>query len=115
MGKRPLHDDMDMDTIRREISTLNARMTEVITILGGSSAYGVAGMKSDVRDLKKDVLEIKDEMAKLKRETEEKEKKQGFLNIKLDTVPQKIAGLVAFAAVLLTMIQSLKTLFTQVP
>lgn len=114
MGKRLQHDDMDMETVRREIGVLNERMKEVITILGGSSAYDVKGIRADVKDLKFDVLEIKKEMERLKRETEDKEKKQGFLSIKLETIPQKIAGFVAFAALVLTLIQSLKTMFTQV-
>jgi hypothetical protein len=115
MAKRPHEDDMDMETIRREISTLNNRMSEVLTILGGSAAYDVRGMRADVKDLKNDVIQIKNEMEKIKREATDREKQRGFLSIKLETVPQKIAGFVAFIAVILTMLQSLKTLFTQEP
>lgn len=112
MGKR-YNGDMDMETVRQEIKTLNIRMTEVLTILGGSSAYDVKGMRQDVKDLKGDVSNIKIEMEKMKREDLERDKKQGFLSIKLETIPQKIVGLITFIAVLLTIIQSLKGLFTQ--
>jgi hypothetical protein len=113
MGKRPHDDDMDMETIRREISTLNNRMTEVLTILGGSAAYDVRGMRADVKDLKNDVIQIKNEMEKIKREATDRESRRNFLNLK--TVPQKVAGFVAFLAVILTMIQSIRALFTVQP
>lgn len=112
MARTGKNEDMDMETIRHEIKTLNSRMTEVLTILGGSAAYDVKGMRSDVRELKSDVNNIKLDIEKMKREDIEKEKNRAFLSIKLETIPQKIVGFVAFVSVLLALIQSLKTLFT---
>ena len=116
MAKRQLHDnDPDVETLRREMATLNRRMEEVITILGGNSAYDVKGVRSDVKDLKTDVAIIKDDLEKMKRENSDREKRQGFIAIKLETIPQKIVGVIGFVALVLTLIQSLKTLFTQEP
>lgn len=105
------NDDMDMEAVRQEIKNLNTRMSEVLTILGGSSAYDVKGMRQDVKDLKSDVSNIKVEMEKMKRETVEKEKKRNFISINTETIPQKIGAFIAFVAVFLTVIQTMRDLF----
>lgn len=111
MGKRP-PDDMDMETLRREMSIINRRMEEIITILGGNSAYGVRGMRLDMSELKNEVDGIKKQIEQIQRENIERKKGEGFLNIKLDTIPQKVAAVVAFLAVLISIFQGLKSLFT---
>lgn len=116
MAKRQSHEeDPDMETLRREMSTLTRRMEELITIIVGNSSYGVVGIKNDFRDLKTDVQTLKSEIEKMKRDNEDREKRQGFISIKLETIPQKIVGLIGFAGIVLTIIQSIKTLFTQEP
>ena len=113
MAKRRTDPDMDMDTVRQEIRNLNTRMSEVLTILGGSSAYDVKGMRQDVKDLKSEVSEIKIEMEKMKRENVEREKRRGFLSINIETIPQKIAAFIAFLAVFLSVFQNLKQMFVK--
>jgi hypothetical protein len=51
----------------------------------------------------------------MKRQEDDKKKREGFLSIKLDTIPQKIVAFVAFIAVIISIAQGLKTLFTQQP
>jgi seryl-tRNA synthetase len=112
MAKRTSnYNDMDVATLRSEISTLNRRMEEVITILGGNSAYDVKGMRSDVKDLKADVSNIKVKIETIEKENVEREKKEGFLSIKLDTIPQKIVAFMAFIAVFISVVQGIKSLF----
>lgn len=117
MGKRPpLHEnDPDVEKLRREMASLNKQMEEVITILVGNSSYGVIGIKNDFRDLKNDVQTLKQEIEKMKREDTDRERRQGFISIKLETIPQKIMGLIGFIGIVLTIVQSVKTLFTQEP
>jgi hypothetical protein len=104
MGKRPTYDneDMELKALRSEMTIMNRRMDEVITILGGNSAYGLTGMKSDFRDLKLDVNNIKQEIEKIKKQESDR------WNIPLKTIPQKIVAAVAFLALILTTIQSVK-------
>lgn len=113
MAKRPMqHDDgMEIQALKSEMVTLNRRMEEVITILTGSSVYGITGIKSDVKHLKENVEKIQDEIEKMKRDEVDRQKRQGFFSIKLDTIPQKIVGWVAFLSVLLALIQSIRSLF----
>lgn len=106
-------DDMDLEAIKSQMSALNRRMDEVLTILVGNSSYGVKGMRSDVSDLKTSLINIKTEVENIQRDAKEKQRNEGFLNIKLETIPQKVAGVVAFLAVLISIIQGFKSLFTE--
>jgi predicted nucleic acid-binding Zn-ribbon protein len=115
MGKRSLHndDDMEIKTIHEDLTTLKRQMGEVILILGGSASYDYKGMRADVRELKTDVSNIKVEIEKMKRDDIDKEKESSFVRIKLKTIPQKIAAILAFLAVALTVIQNLREMFTK--
>lgn len=105
MGKRLRDsDDMEITTIHNDLNTLKKQMSEVILILGGSASYDYKGMRADVKELKTDVSNIKTEIEKIKRE-------QGWLNIKLSTIPQKIVATVAFLSILLTLAQGIKSFF----
>lgn len=118
MGKRPQHtnqDDMDFQSIKDQIKELDAHMKEVLFILGGSASYEFKGMRSDVRDLKQEVINIKAEMKNMKDEDKERDRKSAFFSVKLETIPQKIVGIVAFIIMVLTIVQSLRTLFTPIP
>lgn len=111
MAKHPTNDDLELEAIRTEIRILNKRMEEVITILGGNSAYDVKGIRADVKDLKTAVQKIEEEIEDMKREDEERDMKRAFFSIKLETIPQKIVGIVTFIIMLLTILQSIRTLF----
>lgn len=116
MGKRPTqNEDMEMQSLRAEMQLMNKRMEEVMNILTGNPVYGLAGIKKDVHDLKSDVGNIKHDIETMKREKDDEKKREGFLSIKLDTIPQKIVAIVAFVAVIISIAQGLKTLFTQEP
>lgn len=106
MAKRyQSQEDMELQSLKSDMAVMNRRIEEILVILTGNSAYGVAGMKSDVKDLKTDVKNIKEEI-------EDKKKREGFLSIKLETIPQKIAAVLAFIAVFISVLQGIKTLFT---
>lgn len=116
MGKRPQsNEDMELQALKSEMQLMNKRMEEVMNILTGNPVYGLAGIKKDVHDLKSDVGNIKHDLEEMKRRDAEEKSKAGFLSIKLDTIPQKIVALVAFIAVIISIAQGLKTLFTQEP
>lgn len=117
MGKRLSNDGEyeDMQTLRRDIQMLNTRMEEVLIILGGNSSYGVKGIRSDFNELKTDVQNIKAEIKAMKEEDKERDRKSAFFSVKLETIPQKIAGIFAFIIMVLTVVQSLRTLFSPIP
>jgi hypothetical protein len=116
MGKRPQNnDDMELQALKSEMQLMNKRMEEVMNILTGNPVYGLAGIKKDVHDLKSDVGNIKHDIEEIKRQDDEKKKREGFLSIKLDTIPQKIVAFVAFVAVIISIAQGLKSLFNQMP
>lgn len=98
-------EDMELQSLKSNMDVMNRRIEEILVILTGNQVYGVDGMKKDVRELKADVKNIKDEIA-------DKKKREGFLSIKLETIPQKVAAILAFVAVLISVLQGIKTLFT---
>lgn len=93
---------MELQALKSEMAIMNRRMDEVITILGGNSAYGLTGMKSDFRDLKSDVQNIKQEIEKIKKQEADR------WSVPLKTIPQKVVAAVAFLALILTTIQAIK-------
>lgn len=114
MAKNSKEDhDMELHALKSEMATISRRVEEVITILGGNSAYGLTGMKSDFRDLKTEVHNIKQEIEKIKRQDEEEKKRENFFSIRLDTLPQRIIAFVAFIAVLISIAQGFKSLFVK--
>lgn len=106
-------DVMEIQALKSGMETLNRRMEEVITILTGNSVYGVNGVKHDVSELKKTVHKIEIDIETIKRETIEREKNRAFLSIKMETIPQKLAAVVAFLAVALSVFQGIKALFVK--
>ena len=116
MAKRQSNDGEyeDMHTLRRDIQMLNTRMEEVLIILGGNSSYGVKGIRADFNELKTVVQNLKAEIKTMKEEDKERDRKSAFFSVKLETIPQKIAGVFAFIIMVLTVVQSLRTLFTPI-
>lgn len=113
MGKQlKSNEDMEISKLHDDMGTLKRQMGEVILILGGSAAFDYKGMRADVRELKTDVSNIKGEIEKIKRQDEEERTKRSFLSIRLETIPQKIVAMFAFIAVLISIIQGIKSLFT---
>jgi len=104
MAKRPYNKDMEIKTIHDDLNGLKKQMGEVLLILGGSASYDYKGMRAEVKELRVDVTNIKVDIEKIKRE-------QGWLNIKLSTIPQKIVATVAFLSILLTLAQGIKSFF----
>lgn len=108
MAKRPIHhEDMELQALKQEMATMTRRVEEVITILGGNSAYGLTGMKSDFKDLKVEVQQIKQEIENIKRNEAYR------WSVPLKTVPQKIVAVVAFLALLLTIVQTFKDIMSK--
>lgn len=101
--------DMELHTLKTEISLLTKRMEEVITILGGNSSYRLKGIVVEFSELQKDIVDIKKDIAEMKQQDKER------WSIPLKTVPQKVAAVVAFLAILLSMFQSIKSLLTATP
>lgn len=99
--------DMELSTLKSEISTLNKRMEEVITILGGNSSYRVKGIIAEFSETQKDIVQIKLDIAEIKQQ----EKERWLFSIK--TVPSKIVAVVTAIALLLSVIQNLKQLFVK--
>ena len=108
MGKRLANDDdMEMNRLHDDMSTLKKQVSEVLTLLGGSAAYDYKGMRAEFRELKSDVAFIKDEMEKIKKKDSDR------FTLKLETVPQKIVAAVAFLALILTVVQNVRELFAK--
>jgi len=99
--------DVELSTLKSEIITLNKRMEEVITILGGNSSYRVKGILFEFSETQKDIVEIKKDIAEIKQQ----EKERWMFHLK--TVPQKIIAVITFIAILLSISGSIKSLLTQ--
>jgi len=100
MAKRqkPIYnEDMEMQSLKSEMVTMNKRMEEVITILGGNSSYGVKGMRAEVKELREEVQKLKDVESKR-------------WSIPIKTVPQKVIAIISGLALLLTIFQNIKQL-----
>lgn len=113
MAKIRNDEDMEPDQIRQDLNQLKVQMNEVLTLLGGSASYEFKGMRADVRELKIDMGTIKLELAKMKQEAIEKERDSNFLRIRLKTIPQKLAAILAFGLMLLTIFKTIQDIFTK--
>ena len=134
MAKRRINKnngDMEIGTLKSEISTLNKRMEEVITILGGNSSYRVKGIVTEFSEVQKDIVEIRKDISAIKQlefaetqsdiikikndiaEIKQQEKERWMFHLK--TIPQKIIGLIAFLALIISMIQGIRSLLTVAP
>jgi hypothetical protein len=109
MAKRRIQNkpEVELSTLKSEIITLNKRMEEVITILGGNASYRVKGILFEFSETQKDIVEIKKAIEEIKQQEKDR------WSIPLKTVPQKIFAVITSLAVLLSMFQSVKSLLTQ--
>ena len=101
MGKRlSNYDDMEIQAIKSDLTTLNKRVDELIILLTGNSIYGVKGIKADVAHLKDEVHKIKVDVENMKRD-------KGMISIKLDTLPSRIGAFIILFGTLITMVKTL--------
>lgn len=116
----PDKEQMELQALRNEMSVMNKRMEEVITILGGNSSYGVKGVRSELKELTAQVKELekqfKDQVFALEEKFEKIEQQEiERWSIPLKTLPQKVVAVIAFLALLLTIVNNVKSLLTPVP
>jgi hypothetical protein len=106
MAKR-IDNDTKLQALSDHLQIIARRQEEVFNILGGNSSYGVKGMNADVKDLKTDIANLKIEIEKMKKEERER------FSIKFETIPQKIVALVAFLALIFTIIHNFKEIMSK--
>lgn len=104
--------DMELTTIHQDIKTLKSRVDvigerveDVITIVGGSAALDYKGIRGDVRDLKGKVIIIDEKIMKIERIEADR------WSVPMKTIPQKVVALMAFLALLISMINGIKGMF----
>lgn len=97
-------DNMEIKTLHTDLIALKKQVDEVIFLLGGSASMDYKGMRADVRELKIDVAAVKEDIVKIKRKDEDR------FSIKLETVPQKVVAVIAFLALILTIVQNVREL-----
>ena len=112
MAKQFHSNNVELQALRSEIAAMNKRMEEVIIILSGNSTYGVAGVLKDFKELKSDVHSINGEIGDIKDEIEKMKRAEiDAWSIPLKTIPQKIAAIVAFITMLISIVQGVRSLF----
>lgn len=99
--------DMEIKTLHADLGVLKKQVDEVIFLLGGSASMDYKGMRADVRELKTDMSNIKEDIDKIKRKDADR------FSIKLETVPQKIVAVIAFVALILTVVQNVRELLAK--
>lgn len=100
MGKRLAnYDDMEIQSIKSELTTLNKRMEEVVTLLSGNSSYGVKGIRAEVKEVKEDVHKIKVEVEQLKKD-------RAFISFELKTLPSRIGAFIILLGTIITIVKT---------
>lgn len=113
MAKRTKQsEDMQLVTIHQDLKTLKNRVDTMVglvddikTIVGGSAALDFKGIRGDVRDLKTHVLTIDEEIEKIKKIEADR------WSLQIKTLPQKVAAVMAFLVLLISMVSGIKGLF----